>query len=155
MKTSVRGLILSLGVLLVAGCATPQEARIRERPDVFGSLTPGQRKMVQAGKVRVGFTEDMVYLALGRPEKVDQKPCGTNGNEDWIYSRMAARFVNRPGDPRAQVDTMAFEQSEWIPRPAYPNSDGPYDHDVWLASELHGLKLTFRSGVLVDIRVVG
>jgi hypothetical protein len=48
--------------------------RIEEKSVVFNSLTPKQRELIEAGDIDIGSTNDMVYVALGKPSKTEVKP---------------------------------------------------------------------------------
>jgi len=63
-------LALAVGVLLLcvtSGCDT-FESRAHEKSEVFESLPPTDQKRLENGIIHVGDTEDMVYIALGRPD---------------------------------------------------------------------------------------
>jgi hypothetical protein len=58
--------------LLVTGCKTDGlSARIQEKSAVYGTLKPWQKKYVDTGVVAMGFTPDMVYMAIGNPTKTE------------------------------------------------------------------------------------
>lgn len=77
MKPSHPSLLLSalLGILLLsAGCeSTGVSSRIEEKATAFAALTPEQQKMIRAGEIELGFTSDMVYMALGKAAKTEIK----------------------------------------------------------------------------------
>lgn len=78
--------VLALAVIL-GGCETgPGLAeRIREKGAVFAGLTPDQRGKIEQGIVEVGFTADMVYLALGPPRRVEVKTLPEGRAALWSY----------------------------------------------------------------------
>lgn len=78
-------LFISLGLLLVAGCATP-EARIKRNPDAFNQLSPGDQQLIREGKVALGFTPEMVKLALGDPDRVFLRTDAAGTSESWSYT---------------------------------------------------------------------
>lgn len=69
-------------VLLLSGCSTI-DSRIKEKSATFNSLSPSDQQIIRYGYVTVGFTRDMVYMALDKPEKVIPGP-GPN-QETWVY----------------------------------------------------------------------
>jgi outer membrane protein assembly factor BamE (lipoprotein component of BamABCDE complex) len=73
-------------LLAVSGCNTVDH-RIGEKPDVFNRLDPKAQAEIRQGRVHVGYTPDMVYLALGQPDKID-------GNI-WYY-KLYAEEGDRP-----------------------------------------------------------
>ena len=76
-------LVLVMGGL--AGCAGP-EARIKKNPELFARLTPEQRALVKAGKVAIGFDEDMVKLAVGEPDRKWVRTDAEGTSEVWSYT---------------------------------------------------------------------
>lgn len=94
MKRSVRGWCLAFIAtgLLVAGCATSGiENRIQEKSAVFGQLSPEVQRRIRDGQVGMGFTEDMVYMAIGKPSKVETRSSDSGSVAVWIYKNMPVR----------------------------------------------------------------
>ncbi|MEO6876353.1 MAG: hypothetical protein ABI222_16170, partial [Opitutaceae bacterium] len=81
------GYALAGAVLVMAGCASSQTARIQEKSAVFQDLTPKEQKQILAGKVKVGFTTDMVYLSLGKPSVVNNINEPGAVTQEWVYNR--------------------------------------------------------------------
>jgi len=78
-------MISCVALALVAGCSTPQ-ARINKEPEAFGKLSTTDQQLIREGKVAVGFTPEMVKLALGDPDRVYTRT-DTNGvSEAWAYT---------------------------------------------------------------------
>jgi len=84
--------LLAAALLLGGGCATPA-ARIRSNQELFNSFPPETQTKIREGKIETGYTEDMVYIALGRPARVYSrtKAVGDSGEtqttEIWSYTR--------------------------------------------------------------------
>ena len=181
MKTSLRVTAFLLPVLLLAGCASAQASRIREKPTVFQSLTPRQQKQIKAGHVRVGFTTDMVYLALGKPSSVSlatttgiSHPPGTasgvKGNspgagtaseptgpvEIWTYTR----YVPWPQESSFILpeDRLTGYHIPHIPSDAYVPADAYEQHFepklTAIPPNLYTLKLLICAGKVVAIKLV-
>ncbi len=74
-----------LGLAVLAGCSTPQ-TRIRQNPELFNNLAPGDQELIKQGKVAVGFTPEMVKLAVGDPDRVYTRTDATGTNEAWVYT---------------------------------------------------------------------
>ncbi len=73
-------------VVLVTGCATSNiESRKKERLSAFNTLPPEQQQLVNAGQIRIGMTEDAVYIAIGRPDQIVQSQTGAGLQTTWIY----------------------------------------------------------------------
>jgi len=86
--------LLLLAVFLLAGCATPGW-RIKRNPDVFNTFPPDVQEKVRQGLVEVGYTRDMVFIALGKPRYVYDRVTSDARSETWAYTgmRYARRFV--------------------------------------------------------------
>lgn len=79
-------LALSIGGIgLLAACSTP-EARIRRNADFFATLAPEQQQLIREGKIAIGFTPDLVRLALGDPDRVAVRKDTTGEGEAWSYT---------------------------------------------------------------------
>jgi len=82
----IHSLLLACAALvMLAGCATPQ-TRIDRSPDVFVKLSPADQQLIREGKVAVGFTPEMVRLALGEPDRVYTRTDASGVNEAWSYT---------------------------------------------------------------------
>ncbi|MDB6167152.1 MAG: hypothetical protein JWM88_16 [Verrucomicrobia bacterium] len=80
--------LVSAGCLLNAGCTalTPSAqtaARIHEKPGVFEGLPAEAQSNILGGAIELGYTGDMVYLALGRPKRVLRSADGQRSM--WTY----------------------------------------------------------------------
>lgn len=49
-------------------------------------MTPEQQKNIKEGAIEVGYTADMVYIALGKPTKVKSKESPDGTVEMWTYN---------------------------------------------------------------------
>lgn len=81
---SVRGTAAGFALLALAACGTPQ-SRIRAHKDLFASYPPEVQSRIKAGEVDVGFTADMVRLAMGDPSRKTVRKTAQSVQEDWIY----------------------------------------------------------------------
>jgi hypothetical protein len=81
----LKKILFFAGLLLaLAGCSTI-DTRIREKQDAFNRLDPQAQSKIRQGVVEVGYTEDMVYIALGRPDAQRQKTTLKGDETTWIY----------------------------------------------------------------------
>jgi hypothetical protein len=78
--------LLALGL---SGCESTGgiAARTQEKSAVYATLQTWEKKYIEKGTVAVGFTPDMVYMALGHPTKVAARDFPEGHAELWIYSR--------------------------------------------------------------------
>ena len=70
--------------LLIAGCATP-ESRIKTNPALFNSFPPDAQAEIRHGQIDVGFSKDMVKMALGNPDHIFLRKTAAGTNEVWSY----------------------------------------------------------------------
>lgn len=68
MKLPKSLLLCSTLLVLLAGCNTPG-ARIKKNQALFDTFPPEIQGRIRAGEVDIGFTRDMVDIALGAPNR--------------------------------------------------------------------------------------
>jgi hypothetical protein len=92
MKTPLVTLVLSAAALLfAAGCQTV-DSRIKEKPEVFNSVDKATQDKIKQGIIDLGFTEDMVYLALGNPDQKRESKTAAGTRLTWIYNTYYTRY---------------------------------------------------------------
>ena len=75
-----------VGLLLaVSGCATP-EARIKRHAELFGSFPPEVQAKVRQGIIQLGYTRDMVFVAIGQPNHIQQRVDSSGTTLVWRYT---------------------------------------------------------------------
>jgi len=76
-------LLLLVSSILLTGCAGNKvEGRKRERAAAYAVLPPAQKRLVDEGRIDVGMSADVVYIAWGKPSMMVPT---TPGNVTWIY----------------------------------------------------------------------
>lgn len=84
MKTPL-ALISCVAALMLAGCSTVQ-SRIEEKSAVFNALPAETQSRIQQGLIDVGYTPDMVYIAMGKADRVVERSTGEGSETVWIYN---------------------------------------------------------------------
>lgn len=79
LATAILGAIFSL-----TGCNT-FESRAREKAEVYQSLPPDTQQRLQRGRISIGDSQDMVYIALGYPDEVREMTTQQGMQTLWIY----------------------------------------------------------------------
>ncbi len=86
-----RTLFLAASLGFLAGCQTV-ESRIKEKPEVFASVDKATQDKIKQGIIDLGYTEDMVYLALGAPDQKRESISAAGRNLTWIYNTYYTRY---------------------------------------------------------------
>ena len=87
MKSTLT-LVCMVTAAFLAGCEmSGASGRIEEKSAVFSSLTPEQKQIIEAGDIDLGFTPDMVYMALGKPSMSEVKDSHDGPVTMWTYNR--------------------------------------------------------------------
>jgi len=81
-----------LGLLLLAAGCESVESRIKEKPAVFASVDKATQDKIKQGIIDLGYTEDMVYLALGKPDQTSEKVTAAAHNLVWSYNTYYTRY---------------------------------------------------------------
>lgn len=82
----VRRGALVLAVILAAACATT-ESRIRSQQALFDSYPPEVQQNVRNGVIEVGYTPEMVRMALGDPDRKSHVESDEGALEVWTYTK--------------------------------------------------------------------
>lgn len=90
MKSFALLIVASL-LLLAASCAST-ESRVRQNQAAFESWPPEVQEKVRAGKVDVGFTPEMVRVAMGEPDRVMSRTTDRGVAEGWVYMDKGPKF---------------------------------------------------------------
>jgi hypothetical protein len=85
MKILFTSLGLALIGFLLIGCATPANQRIAQNEALFNSYTPAEKRLIRMGEVAVGFDQDQVVMALGRPSRETTVETATGKQIVWEY----------------------------------------------------------------------
>lgn len=84
-------LVLVSLVLMAAGCASTPAQRIAGSK-AFDTYPSAIQEKILNGEVDVGFTEEMVRLALGEPDRVTRRETAQGDSEVWGYSERKPRI---------------------------------------------------------------
>ena len=59
-----------LATIFAAGCQSRRATRIQENGALFQGLDSFSQQLIQNGLVNYGFTPELVYMALGKPNGI-------------------------------------------------------------------------------------
>ena len=116
MNPTLRSCLAVLSLLAAAGCATP-ESRIKDNPEIFNNFPPEVQSKVRTGQIGIGYTKDMVFIALGKPDREYTRTTAEGTSEVWSFTdtytsterqRITAdfRIVDPQGGFRTTRDTV-------------------------------------------------
>ena len=95
------GCVLFL-VVLLAGCATPAK-RIEQNQELFDSFPVAAQARIRGGQTDLGFTPDMVRIALGEPHRKTLRRAADGETEIWLYLDSVRRYDRQ----RVDVDGLS------------------------------------------------
>ncbi len=72
-------------MLLLSACSSSPDSRISKNQAAFDSLPPPAQEKIRHGQVDIGFTPEMVFLALGEPSKKYVRQTEQGSTEVWSY----------------------------------------------------------------------
>jgi len=79
---------LALGFLLSTGCESNGIAtRISEKSAIFTTLSTEEKESIEDGMIFPGFTTDMTYMAIGKPNSTETSETEGTSVEMWSYKR--------------------------------------------------------------------
>ncbi len=136
--------LILLAVLVSTGCRSSTiETRRVERSAAYEALSAEWKELVDNGQIKVGMSQDAVFIAWGPPSQVLQRETTAGLTTTWLYHStymeetrywafrevyrgnqpFLERYLERTYDPRDYVRAeITFRQgvvSEWstLPRP--------------------------------------
>lgn len=123
-----RCLIAVLPLFLLVACATP-ESRIKKHQDVFDTFPPDVQERVRDGKIDVGDTKDMVFIALGNPDREYTRRTASGIMTVWSYTDHYSQTRRELVDGQFRVrdsrsgQIYSVRDSVWVDVPTYHEYD--------------------------------
>lgn len=148
MKKLIQLPLLLAAVLLLGACSTVS-SRINEKAPVFYSLDANTRAKIAHGDVELGYTPDMVYIALGEPDLKRAQVSTTGGNtEQWIYQTYVDNF-----DSFGPYGPGFYGYHRWFAphRGYYRMYWEPFYWDYDRGYPVDDIRITFRDGKVIMI----
>lgn len=87
MKTLLRSALAFL-VVFSSGCSSTQstvDTRRNEKAAAYAALSAEQRTLVDEGQIKVGMSEDAVYIAWGEPAQRLLNEDANGRTTTWLY----------------------------------------------------------------------
>jgi hypothetical protein len=126
--------------IVAGGCASTVESRIRANPERFEEFPPEAREAILRGRIQLGFTEDMVLVALGQPARIVTRVTEGGSSTIWVYTRPVAESATDI------VPAWSYSRSRYGALRAYPDMIW-VDRTVW--TERDADRVEFRDGLVV------
>ena len=139
LRRMAGGCVIVLALLISSGCMT-RDARIQRNFALFCTYPPATQQAIRSGRVDMGFTREMVYMALGPADRVAARQTVGVASEVWIYTTQNYRqnmqpvrnthwYQTRDGKWRMVedwdwVDTGGYEERERMRIEFYGNQVG-------------------------------
>lgn len=76
---------LPIVLAIATACQHPRTARIEEHAALFASLAPAKQRLIREGLFEFGFTRELVYMALGKPNRTTTRTSDGGVIETWVY----------------------------------------------------------------------
>ena len=86
MKTSLTILLLCIGLLSASGCRN-FDYRVKQNASLVATLDAATQERLRAGDIRIGDSEDLVYLARGTPDEKKLTTTASGETTTWGYNR--------------------------------------------------------------------
>jgi len=148
MVEGMKGHLIALFPLVSASlfftaCTTPT-SRIKQYPEMFKAFSPEVQAKVQQGEVELGFTRDMAFLALDKPDRKYARQTEGGSVEVWSYVNEEIRYEQQQARATVYVNDSNGQRTH------------PTSQDVWVNAksrrEYEVLRLEFGpDGVIVAI----
>lgn len=102
-------------LLLTIACFTSCKSPGKYPPE-FHSYTPSEQNLIRSGKIAVGFSEEQVRMALGKPDVIRSDP-GSSDRYFWDYKKTRFRAGSLYGLerslPQGEVDPSIVRNSSF------------------------------------------
>ena len=122
------GAVVALALLL-AGCESDNglAARKQEKSAAYATAKTWQKSFIEEGVVAQGFTPDLVYIALGKPNAIDMKELPQGHAEMWTYTHVYPNVDAIHGFRNANFTTESAYQPQ---RALTQTAAGVYPNDL-------------------------
>lgn len=127
--------------LLLAGCATPAK-RIQQNQELFDTFPVAAQARIRSGQIDLGFTPDMVRIALGEPQRKTLRRSGEGDLEIWFYLDSIRRYDRQ----RVDIDGLSLSG---------PGGLRSLGGSAWInveqSREIVRVRVEFRNGAVAAI----
>ena len=127
--------------MLLAGCSTVN-SRIHEKAAMFDALPAATQEKIRKGIVEVGYTPDMVYVAMGAPDEKRGTISKKGNRTTWIYNVYYQDWVGRRllGYQRVLVRDSKTNRAYVLSEPVY--------EDIYRNRKEQRIRIEFTDGAV-------
>ena len=129
-------------LLLLAGCATTPTQRIAKNQDLFDSFPVAAQARIRGGQIDLGFTPEMVRIALGEPQRTLLRRTPEGDAECWLYLDTVRRYERQ----RANINGLSLSS---------PGGTRAVGGSIWInvmqEREFVRVRVEFRDGTVTAI----
>ena len=158
MKTKLKicsAILMLVIAVAFAGCSSTPASRIKANPQLSASIAPADQALIKQGQIALGFTPDMVKLALGKPDIIAQPNSST---EIWRYQKYKSApytytyATTHPYGPNGPyVSPYLFPSLTPPPSSLNAGTGTPYSRTDWNTVIGDYLRVTFSNGRVTAI----
>ena len=91
--------LLAIASIALAACSTT-DSRIRDQQELFDSYPPETQQNIRNGVIEVGYSREMVLMALGKPDRKVETQTEAGTLEVWTYQKSVPGFAIGMGSGR-------------------------------------------------------
>lgn len=74
-----------IAACVLIGCQSTRVSRIQEHATLFASLQPETQQIIRDGLFDRGFTPELIYMALGKPNQAESAETSNGTSMVWKY----------------------------------------------------------------------
>lgn len=121
-------------LFLATGCSTVS-SRINKNFELFSGYPTDVQEKIRVGEIDLGFTKEMIRIALGEPDRIYERKDTTGLREIWAY---AISLEYRHGGYRYVYDACGYYDRGYYPYYVrrYKYQYVVFKHDKVVAIEL-------------------
>ena len=91
MRIRSFSVLLGIAAIALTACNTTG-SRIRRQQELFDSYPPEVQQNIRDGGIEVGYTREMVVMALGDPDRKIEAKAEDESGEVWTYHKKTPGF---------------------------------------------------------------
>lgn len=142
MRISCRLLSVLLLLALMAGCASTPAQRIARNQELFDTFTVADQARIRGGQIDLGYSAEMVRIALGIPQQRYTRKTSAGTSEVWLYHTTQSRYERQ----RADLDGLTITGPGGI-----RSVGGSAWINVWQERDLLRYRLELQNGLVTAI----